>query len=376
VATGRHQKQRWLVVFWRGIAVGLTLVVTVGPWGTHAAPVNPFSIEPPFGANLDQSGAPADGIGGMPTHDLPPRALPANGGVAATAFLDATTEDRQLVGPGRFMPLPPVAEQPLFRAPGAKQGVLQYAGFTKTLLLGGAGDNIRFLDLAVKATLGFPFPSRQSPLLASPGFTAHLIDGPTTEDLPGHLFDSFLELRWLNFLSPQFTLDTAFIPGIYGDYAFVNASTWRYQGRIVGIWTCNPATQLVAGLAYLDREDVRFLPVAGLIWTPNDIWRFELVAPRPRIACQLCGDSRRQWWLYLGGEFGGNSYSILRTNGLQDVATYRDLRLLLGAERKKLGGRTLFWEAGYVFDRKLEYKSGTPTIFPGPTALLRAGAFY
>jgi hypothetical protein len=342
-----------------------------------AAPINPFSVEPP----IDQAAsAPAEAdwlaSGAMPTHELPPRALPANAPAARTAFLDPTTENRELVAPGRLMPLPPVAEQPQYRMPGAKEGVLQYAGFTKTLLLGGAGDNIRFVDLAVKATLGFPAPTRQSPLLITPGFTAHLLDGPTTTDLPGHLFESYMEMRWLNILSPAFTLDLAFTPGLYGDYSYVNSQTWRFQGRAVGIYACNPALQLVAGLAYLDREDVRVLPVAGLIWIPNDWWRIEAVAPRPRIARQLFANCRRQWWAYVGGEFGGNSFSITRADGLRDVATYHDLRLLVGAERKKLAGRTIYWEAGFVFARKLEYKSGTPSIDPGPTALLRAGAYY
>ncbi len=310
-------------------------------------------------------------------HELPPQAIPATSRPERYAFYDATTENRQLITPGELTPLPPTGDQPQFRSStAAKDGALQYLGFSKTLILGGAGNNIQFLDLAAKATIAVPAPTRKLPLLMSPAFVAHLVDGPTTTDLPGHLYESYIDFNWISFIRPWFTMDVGFTPGIYGDYSFINSKTWRFQGRLIAIFTTSSDAQWIIGITYLDREDVRFLPVAGFIWTPNPLWTFELVAPRPKISRQLSVSRNREWRGYVGGEFGGNSFSILRTTGYQDVATYHDLRLLLGVERKKLQGRTIFWEAGFVFARKLEYLSGTPSIEPGPTALFRAGAYY
>jgi len=319
----------------------------------------------------------------LPYWTPPPRGLPPTADARPAAYYDPTTENRDLiVVPPPIRPLPPVSEEgdvntcapPQFGAP--KEGVFQQLSFTKTVLLGGAGDNISFLDFALKSTFGFPLPTRDAPLLVSPGFTAHLLDGPTSTDLPGHLFETFVEFRHLRRINSALAIDLAFLPGIFGDYAFINSTTWRYQGRGAVVFTCNPALQLVAGIAYIDRENIRYLPIAGLIWVPNDKWRIEAIAPRPRIAHQFAGGSRRQWWSYLAGEFGGNSYSILRATGEQDVATYQDLRMLVGIERKTVKGHNISWEAGYVFARHLEYKSGTPSLNPGETVLLRASTVY
>lgn len=346
------------------------------------APVNPFGnphqgqsrAVPPTTASdwLDARS--------MPTTDDPPRAMPAAGSPNRLAFFDATTEDRNLVPDGRVMPLPPVTPEGAIPGPrppvvGERESPLQQISFVKTLLLGAAGDNIRFVDFALRAVFGFPLPTRESPLVITPGFTGKLVDGPTTTDLPGHLFESFIEIRHLRPVSPSLTVDMAFTPGIYGDYSFVNGTTWRFQGRAAGIWTVNPVTKIIAGLAYIDREDIKFLPIAGVIWTPGDVWKFELVAPRPRISRLLSVNPKRQWLGYMAGEFGGNSYSITRAAGFRDVATYNDLRLLAGAERKadKAG---IYWELGWVFARHLEYLSGTPSISPGYTILFRTGAYH
>ena len=47
-----------------------------------------------------------------------------------------------------------------------------------------------------------------------------------------------------------------------------------------------------------------------------------------------------------------------------------------GIERKTVKGHNISWEAGYVFARHLEYKSGTPSLNPGETVLLRASTVY
>ena len=43
----------------------------------------------------------------------------------------------------------------------------------------------------------------------------------------------------------------------------------------------NACAQWLLGVDYLDRDDVRLLPVFGLLWTPSDDWRIDLVQPFP-----------------------------------------------------------------------------------------------
>ena len=82
------------------------------------------------------------------------------------------------------------------------------------------------------------------------------------------------------------------------------------------------------------------------------------------------------WWGYTAGEFGGNSYAIERTWGADDIATYRDLRFILGIERKDISGMYHRFEVGYVFDRLVSYQSGTPSFAPTPTVMLRGEAVF
>ena len=108
------------------------------------------------------------------------------------------------------------------------------------------------------------------------------------------------------------------------------------------------------GVDFLDRGDIKLLPVAGLIWNPNPEMRFELVFPRPRAVFQLTDRSR----LYVSGELGGDTWAIQRVTLGNDLATYRDLRVCIGLEHADNDNTWSAFEIGYLFDRRLEYSSG------------------
>ena len=82
-----------------------------------------------------------------------------------------------------------------------------------------------------------------------------------------------------------------------------------------------------------------------------------------------------QDWVYLGGEFGGSTWAIRRA-AANDVLTYRDFRLLLGVERKALGGLDTRLELGYLFCREIRFASTAADIEPSDTVMLRAGLTY
>jgi hypothetical protein len=121
----------------------------------------------------------------------------------------------------------------------------------------------------------------------------------------------------------------------------------------VGFLSVTPATNLVLGVDYLDRGDIKLLPVAGLICAPSPEARLELVFPRPRAVFQLTDIYR----LYLSGELGGGSWAIERVAELSDLATYHDLRVCIGLESLEEHGQRSAFEIGYLFDRRLEYSS-------------------
>lgn len=267
------------------------------------------------------------------------------------------------------------------RPPGARDGMFQKITFQGTSLAGGrSADAFGMNDLELKTVLALPIPSRKYPLIITPRFAAHFLEGPEISDLPPRVYDASTQFRWMYRISPQWGLDAAVTPGWYSDFEQSSSKALRVTGYGAVAYTCSPTTKLVLGAAYLDRENLNVLPVGGVIWKPNPDLAFDLVAPRPQISRRIYWDGASgdtvQDWLYLAGELGGGTWAIQRANASEDTFTYNDYRVLLGLERKVIGGLGGWLEVGYVFGREIEYGSHTPTVDPPGTVLLRAGATY
>jgi len=276
------------------------------------------------------------------------------------------------------MPLPQRRSGASSVSPG-RAGIFQKIDVLGTWLPALEDDGLGVSDLLARATFGFPFPTRESPLLLTPKFGVHYLDGPVAPDLPPRVYDASLEVRWMRRLGPRLMGILAVEPGIHSDFDVDSGDAIRIPGRGLAIYDCSPTTQLVLGVVYLDRPDISLLPAAGIIWKPNDCWRVELIAPQPKIARRLDGlalDPDSEMWIYLGGELGGGVWAIRRTSGAEDTVTVRDYRVLLGWENKVAGGINTRCEVGYVFGRVLEFDSGTPDFEPNDTLLLRAGVSY
>jgi len=236
--------------------------------------------------------------------------------------------------------------------------------------------------------LGFPFPTDTKPLLVTPGFGQHFLDGPDTPDLPSQLYDAWVEFRVPRQISPEWAVDVAVAPGIYSDFEVGTSEALRITGRAIGLYTRSPTTQFVLGVVYLDRRDVNILPAGGIIYTPNEDTRLELVAPKPRIARRYSvmetfapeGEAETtfpiEWWWYVAGEFGGDQWAIERAGSVVDRLTYRDFRAVLGAERKQLGGIYARFVVGYIFGREVEFETATPSFEPSDTVMLRGEISY
>jgi len=266
------------------------------------------------------------------------------------------------------------------RPPDAREGFFQKLILHNTWLAPGGGDDLGIYQWEAKSVWALPTPIRQAPLLITPGFSMYFLDGPEVTDLPPRVYDAYLQLRCLWPALSWLTLDASVGVGAYSDFDHWQSEALRIPGYAAGVITFRPELKLILGAAYLDREDISLIPVAGLIWRPSDDWLFELLPPRPRIARRVdwpvLQREGAEKWLYLAGEFGGGSWAITRASGLEDIATYRDFRLMLGIENKVL--RALSWrvEGGYVFGRKLSYESQSPGIRPSDTALIRASLYY
>jgi hypothetical protein len=264
--------------------------------------------------------------------------------------------------------------------PGTRNGFFQKAMFDGTWLAPGGSEGMGMYDLKLQGIFALPCPKRETPLVMTPGYAVHYLDGPQGVDLPPRLNDAYLQFRWLAQATPLLGLDLAITPGVFSDFEQSSNEAFRLTGHAVTAWTWNDTSKVVLGAAYLDRPDVEVIPVVGLIWTPRDDWKFDLVFPEPKIAHRIAWTGQLgeavQDWLYFSVEFAGDAWAIRRSDGAADQVVLSDDRLILGMERKVLGGVSSKFEVGYVFNRRIRYSSDTPDVWPSNTVMLRGGLTY
>lgn len=288
-------------------------------------------------------------------------------------YLDAPETmpaERKWLDPDQLLlPDAPRTNIPVRRAPVI---VPDHARFIITTLPG-SGDDLGWTEFDINSKLIFP---RAEGVWIAPGFGMVFTDGPVRTDLPPRLYNARLEVGYKHNFAPHVGVSLSVAPGIYSDFEQSSSDAWRVLGKAVGFLAFSEETQLILGVAYLDREDVRALPIVGVMHRPNDMWRLELVFPQPKIAYRVLEADGGNGWVYIAGEFGGDTWAIERANGRRDVVTYSDWRLRFGFEMLMESGRNLLFETGYVFNRELEYNSRRGNYDPSSTAMLRFGLTY
>jgi hypothetical protein len=321
---------------------------------------------------------PPAGIDGPDTLPPPAGSVPLDG-VEPEIILPGETGDEHLVLPG----IPVEAAAPMDHLVfGAPQKINPYKnGFFQKLSLaadwlGNSSDpsDLGLTEIETFVQVGLPAPIIEWPLLVTPGFNLTTINGPTITDLPPRLYLAYVDLMWLPKIVNGYTLLLSVVPSVFGDF---DAHQFRLTGKGLLIVDCIPnRLQFVGGVLYLNRENIRLLPAGGFIWTPTDWTRFELIFPKPKLALRYNVGPGFEDWIYSTAEFGGNTWPIIRSDGLRDNVTYLDYRILVGFERKLQGGAGYRLEAGYVFGRSIAFTSGMGNFDPQDTFMLRGGITY
>lgn len=276
--------------------------------------------------------------------------------------------------PAEFVPpqeLPFFSWRPSHIPEGAKTGIFQQSLF-RTTYLPRIGDNgFGMTSLNKQFTFALPPFISGSPILLTPSYTTHFLDGPGPIDVPPHLIDGELEFRYMKQATPRLGIDLAVAPSFFSDGHNMSSQAWRVTARALGAYALNDRWQIVGGGVYTGRSDFPAVPVAGFIWKPNCEVRVEAVFPRPKAYWRPFVNGKIEHWFYVGGEYGGNTWAIDHEGGIPDKMTYADLRLLVGWERKAPGGLNGRFELGWVFDRSIEFTSGRPGFDPDDTLMVR-----
>jgi len=217
-------------------------------------------------------------------------------------------------------------------------------------------------DSEIAATLNVPnFFWSNRPLHVSPTFIAHFWDGPETDvvefptELPSRAYSAFLNLRWQPMLTPSFGGDIDFNVGVFSDFDTFVTDSMRFYGTGLFVMALTPTVSLKAGINYLDRYDVKFLPAAGILWIPNPQTRFDIYFPKPKLAQYLTTVGNTDFWWYINGEYGGGSWTINRLGAGDRRVDINDIRVGGGIEWTGHRGLRGFIEAAYVFDRELVF---------------------
>jgi hypothetical protein len=185
-----------------------------------------------------------------------------------------------------------------------------------------------------------------------------------------------LEIGWRPRLARWLFADLAVTPGVYTDFKDVSPESFMMRGRGLAVVAFSPQWQVVLGAIYVNRNKTKFLPAGGVIWNPSEDTRCCLVFPQPKVSHRLTTIANVPLWSYVAGEFGGGRWSVERASGTTDSLDYTDLRVNLGLEAVLANGWKGHVEAGYVFDRRVNFTSDTPDFRPPDTVMLRAGLSY
>ena len=266
--------------------------------------------------------------------------------------------------------------------PGARNGFFQKAKFTATWLPQLDSFALGWTDLRTEVVTALPFFTRENPIIITPSYELHFLNRPVTHYLPPRLHDAAIDFHIFRVYDNHWIADFAVTPGVYSDDdSFDSSDALRINGRAIGVYAPTVDLKWALGVTYLDGAWSKVVPVAGVIYTPNDDVEYQLVFPTPRVSWRLPQFSpipgRDDRWVYVAVEYGNAAWAFQQPTGAPDVFASRDYRVLLGFERRIVGGMSHRLEIGYVFNRDIKIASiSSDDISMDDTLLLRAGISY
>lgn len=313
----------------------------------------------------------------------PPEVAPA--GVPQDAiYLDgAAPPQTQELAPG--VPLYPGTTERSLRESltpiDARNGFYQKARFTATELPQFDFYNIGWTDLRTDVVTALPFFTRENPIIITPSYEIHFLDRPIGFDLPPRLHDAAIDFHIFRVFDNHWIADFAVQPGLYADdHSFDSSDALRFTGRAISVYAPTINLKYALGVTYLDGGWAKVVPVAGVIYKPDDDTEYQLVFPTPRISKRLPWTNipgKDERWMYLAVEYGNQAWAFEQDDGTPDVLASRDYRLILGVERKVVGGLSHRCEIGYVFNRDIKIASVSGNdISMDDTLLARVGISY
>jgi hypothetical protein len=267
--------------------------------------------------------------------------------------------------------------------------VFQGVRLRHTWLSGTSGFNdksptsLEINDTDVSLVFGIPnFLNSTRSFFIIPSYSQHLWDGPKngTSDLPGNAFSGFIDTGWDTNPTQTLGVELSMRVGVFSAFDAINSDSLYIQGKAVGRLRLTPTSTAKLGVMYLDRNKIKLLPVAGILWSPNPDSRFDLVFPEPKVSHYVTALGNTDMWWYTTAYYGGGAWTIKQTDDSNDEIDINDIRVMLGlefgkSEQMRSGFRLGFVEVGYAFNRELIYRIRTSSNLDLPDSIIVRGGF-
>jgi hypothetical protein len=286
----------------------------------------------------------------------------------------ASTELTNFQGPTAPFVLPNPSAPPPEPAVASETLDLPATRMTAIWLAPGGAHGFGMTDLDVNHTWLLGYDDLPA-LNITPGMGMHLWSGPLGLNLPARVYDLYVDFLWRPIDRQRSGVSFGMTPGLYGDFTRFDGHTLQFTGWGLGNYRFNSEWNALGGLAFVRQLRSHWLPIGGVVWTPNDDTRVEMLIPKPRLVRRCRSDEYGSAFWYLAGQLGGGAWAVADTPTNNVLVSYSDLRLLVGLETFHVRGREWNAEVGYVFSRHLAI-NGNAAQSPAGTALLQFSAAF
>lgn len=262
-----------------------------------------------------------------------------------------------------------LSNQGLRAQPDHRNSFFQSFSFDESLTTSGGGsDALGIAHVGVSAMFAAPCLGNHGTFLFSPTFALdHFYDMPDTLEMADSLYRVGLNVTWMTDINDFWRVMLFVTPGVATDFETSSSDMFRLPGGGVAVWTPTPQWQFSFGVLYTAMEEWSVIPLAGATWQPNENWKFDISFPKPKISRKVESpfSALGPLWIYVAGEYAGGTWAVELAER-EDLATYRELRLMFGVERAKpkIGELNFQFEIGLAFCRKLEFDDSPITYRP------------
>ena len=311
--------------------------------------------------------------------------LPPVDGFAPKAVDPAAKYGQDFPG-GLLLPDDDVVEQEQAAAKGLPPG-MRRAGCFQGISLGGSwlatgtgNDALGIAESNIQCEFVLPSLVPQSFMTITPNYGIHRFDNPGNHDIPGEVHDAAVGFGMRGRCNERLSYQTNVAVGSYSDFENGSGDQVRVRGYGSGMWKWSPTVDLTFGVAYVDLEDWPVLPIGGLIIRPDELQVLRITFPRMAYSRRLCTSGKcgclSEYWGTISLELGGGSWIVQTRNDTTNEMTYRDWRLAIGLQKKRLETYDLNFDIGYVFGRRIEYEDEHESFAPDDTfSLTLTGRF-